>query len=86
MNSERGTIGNPFSSKGEGIAHPGGRFDVTRKPAGNGLGVVHAHIGALLERCNSVEEAVRVGVSEELAESYFATKGAVGNTGVLDNK
>ena len=79
-------MGAPLSNEDQGGAHPGGQFDVTRQSAGNGMGVVHAHLATLLARCKTVDEAVGVGVSRELAESHFSTRADVASTLDVDNK
>ncbi len=70
-------IGAPISNAGLGEAHPKGRFDVSRKPAGNGMDSIHASVGRILSKCTSVEEAVQSGVTKEFAEIHFGTKGQV---------
>ena len=68
--SRLGIIGAPHSSKGEGIAHPGGRFDVHRRSAGNGHSVIDAHLGMLLTKCGTREEAYKF-VIRDVADAYF---------------
>ena len=70
-------IGAPISNTGLGEAHPRGRFDVSRKAAGNGMDSVHAALGRILSNCNSVEEAVASGVTKDFAEIHFGTKAQV---------
>lgn len=65
-------VGAPFSSRGAGEAHPGGRFDVTRKPAGNGSVQLGSELAARLAACKSVEDAVNIGVLRPVAEEHFA--------------
>lgn len=68
--SRIGIVGAPHSSKGEGIAHPGGRFDVQRRPAGDGRSVIDAHLGMLLKKCATRAEALRFA-TPDVANEYF---------------
>lgn len=68
-------IGAPLSNRGYGEeTHPKGRHEAIRKPAGNGMDVLHAIVCSRLESCKSVEEAVKLGITKELADIYFGTK------------
>ena len=67
-------IGAPISNTGLGEAHPKGRFDVSRKPAGNGMDNIYASVGRLLAKCNTREDAIASGITKEFAEIQFGTR------------